>query len=321
MYIVADPIPFTLLLSGPIKSRFTNKLTEESLIDSLLLIKNINPLNQIVVSTYKGEFPRKLEIYVDNVILNDDPGPDFYRVDPWPIGKRDSLQSSNISRMLGSSVAGLSQVNTSITIKTRLELLPQNSEKFLSWYNKYSAEIRDSDEPLIAFLLEHFSGISFSINGLIGMIPDTFQMSKTQTLKEFWSESSLFWNEHSHFLTNSKIRFPITPEQVIGLNYLGLYSSFDIASKIPLLRRHYISFDLIKSQIRAEKELYRWILYKDAGLSVNYFAGTLAINTSRKVLLHSNTRILRNLSTLILKKVYHHYRRYIQGVRRAIDGR
>lgn len=305
--------PFTLLVSGPISSRFTELVTLQTLIDSFILVKEMNALNRIFVSTYDGDFPVELNPYVDRVLFCKDPGPDNYRVDPWPIGNNERRFESNTSRMLECTNIGLSHIETALTIKTRVELLPENSKIFSAWYQDIASFICESDEPLIAILHEHFSGISFSINGILGMLPDTFQLAKTETLQKIWFESQIFWKKYLDHLIIKKYRFPISPEQVIGLNFLELYANFDLKNEFSSIRRYYTSLKLIKSQIFAEKKLYILQEYKNSGMSVNYFAGTLKIDTSHVYNLDSKFESLCAFVDLLAKRFFHHYRRYLHG--------
>lgn len=316
-----ESLPFTLVVSGPVKSRFSSSLNSNSLRDSFILVKNMNASNQIIISTYKDEFPNNLNKYVDKVIINSDPGPDLYRVDPWPISNASKQQTSNISRMLKCTSAGLAEVQTEIVIKSRVELLPENSQYFQNWYVSNAHSLVESQKPLILFLIEHFSGISFSINGILGMVPDTFQVSKTDTLKRTWDQASLFWENYSLLISNSGRRFPLIPEQIIGLNFLNLYGGFDLHKEIPKLRRHFVSTKLVKSQIYAERELINWISYRNSGLSLNYFAKTAQIDSSRIYDLGSKVDIYRALLNLVAKKIYHHYRRYYIGFRQVFFSR
>ena len=307
--------PLTLLVSGPIKSKFGNEITLMSIINAFTAVKRLNPANQIILSTYEGEVPLELQDYADQIIINSDPGADYFRVNPWPIGNGFRNQSANISRMLQSTVNGLEQTQTSFVIKTRVEMIPENFSEFELWSDNLSKTILGSTSPLIGFLLQHYSGISFSINGILGMIPDTLQYGRTSTLRNVWISSEKFWRQNFDVITRSEIRFPITSEQILGLNYLHLYCGFPLGDEIYKLRRNYSSIKLIRAIIAAERNYFKWSSYKTSGLSVNYLKGTLNINISRAQTLDSIFTIFKMLLKVYLRLIYHHFRRYFQGFR------
>jgi len=307
--------PFTLLVSGPIKSRFGNEITLMSLVNAFIYVKHLNPANQIILSTYEGEVPLELQNYVDRIILNSDPGADYFRVNPWPIGNGLRNQSANISRMFQSTVNGLEQTQTSLVIKTRVELIPENFSEFELWSEDLSRTILGSTSPLIGFLLQHYSGISFSINGILGMIPDTLQYGRTDTLRNVWISSEKFWRQNFDVITRREIRFPITSEQILGLNYLYLYCDFPLGDEIYKLHRNYRSIKLVRAIVGAERNYFKWSSYKASGLSVNYLKGTLNINISRVQNLDSIFAICKMLLKVHLRLIYHHFRRYFQGFR------
>ena len=313
--------PFTLLVSGPIKSRFGNDITLLSLVNAFISVKRLNQANQIILSTYEDEAPLELQEYVDQIILNSDPGPDHFRVNPWPIGNGLRNQSANISRMFQSTVSGLEQTRTSIVIKTRVELIPENFSDFEIWSGDLSKTILQSKSPLIGFLLQHYSGISFSINGILGMIPDTLQYGRTETLRNVWVSSEKFWRQNFEVITRSEIRFPITSEQVLGLNFLHLYCNFPLGDEIYKLRRNYKSMKLVRALIAAERNYFKWSSYKASGLSVNYLKGTLNINIDRVQYLDSFHVICKMLLQVYLRSIYHHFRRYSQGLRNLAKNR
>lgn len=313
--------PFTLLVSGPIKSRFGNEITLLSLINAFLFIKRLSPENQIILSTYEDEVPLELEKYVDKIILNSDPGADHFRVNPWPIGNGLRNQSANISRMLRSTVSGLEQTQSTFVIKTRVELIPADYSKFVFWLDDISENILQSNAPLIGFFLQHYSGITFSVNGILGMIPDTLQYGRTETLRNLWVSSEKFWQQNFNVITRSRIRFPITSEQVLGVNYLHLFCDFPLSDELGKLRRNYKSVKLIRALIVAERDYFKWSSYKTSGLSANYLRGTLNININRFKYLDSISVILKMLCVVYLKSIYHHFRRYLLGFQNLAKNR
>ena len=110
---------FTLVISGPIKSR----LAEDKLNIRLHYLQNliINHGLKVVISTYKNELPTWVNKKIFKLIINDDPGIDDYRSGPWPMGQGQR----NTSRMLYLTNNGINLVDTYFTIKSRIELLPK----------------------------------------------------------------------------------------------------------------------------------------------------------------------------------------------------
>jgi hypothetical protein len=313
-------LPFTLLISGPIQSRLDESITETSLLKSFEIIKSLDPRNQIVFSTYENEVPDPLIGFADEIVINRDPGPDYFRVNPWPIGGQHNSQSANFSRLLQTTTSGLRRTNTPIVIKTRVELVPENFQTFRDWYLSTSESIASSNMPLISFFLEHYSGISFSVDGLLGGIPDTLQIGRRDTLLQLWECTEAFWLKNSDVLTRKNLRYPITSEQILGLNYLQLHCGFPISAEIRRLRRNYTSFTLIKSLLLAEQNYFRWSEYKSSGFSANYLRGTLYINTARFEFLSSRKKIVIMLSKVFLRRLLHHNRRLLRGLRRQLLG-
>ena len=310
--------PFTFLIAGPIQSRLDEAITEKSLIESFQIIKSLDPRNQIVFSTYEQEVPDTLFGYADEIVLNIDPGPDYFRVNPWPIGDQSKSQSANFSRLLHTTTSGLRRARNPIVIKTRIELIPENFAIFTEWYLSTSQSVVSSDKPYIGFFLEHYSGISFSIDGLLGGIPDTLQIARRDTLLQLWESAEAFWLENFETLTRKAVRYPITSEQLLGLNFLRLYCGFAIDNELPRLRRNYTSYKLVESLVFAEQNYFRWSEYKCSGFSANYLRGTLHINTTRFEFLSSRRKILIMLTRVFLRRLLHHNRRLLRGLQKQL---
>lgn len=307
-------IPFSIVISGPIFSRF-GRINQYDVLNSLKMIKSINNSNQIVVSTYENEVPDDLALYCDHIIINDDPGADVYRNNPWPIGTKKSRNQSNLTRMLKLTLAGLSVCTNDFVIKTRIELIPQNRLQFYNWLNKVQSEFEVSDKKSIGFFTETYTGINFSINGLLGVLPDVLQFGHKEVLLNTWEESYKFWINNFEVLTRKSINYPITPEQLLGLNYLKIYTGLEIDDKLFKLRRNYISLSLIKSVLNAENNLYVWSKYNLSGFSLSYLKGSSFIVIPVNMSLMGKTDVLKKILIVILKRIKHRYRRYFVGLR------
>ena len=89
----------SLVISGQISDRLSdNGANLENIIKSLILFKKSNKQNEIIVSTYIDQTPKELLKYIDRLIINEDPGPDLFRVSPWPIGPNSKRNLNNLSR-------------------------------------------------------------------------------------------------------------------------------------------------------------------------------------------------------------------------------
>jgi hypothetical protein len=185
--------------------------------------------------------------------------------------------------MLTTTLSGLSSATNKYVIKTRIELIPTDIQYFYEWLEPLINNMDSSNLPQIAFLKEHYSGISHSIYGTIGGIPDTFQIAKREILQAIWSQSKEIWDKNFSKFTNHKIRLPITSEQLIGYSYLSLYKNFRIEDKIRKLTRGCISLSLLRSIIYSEKYLFYFLPYKEIDLSKNYFKRPYSIVLSNLI--------------------------------------
>jgi len=306
----------SLLITGQIRSRAGSRDLNFELSKSNKILKSLNSKNEIVLSTYKCEIEGIDKKNYDKLIINDDPGPDFYRVSPWPIGRNINRFSTNYSRMFSTTVSGLKACQNEIVIKTRIELIPSESIKFEKWIENICEQIKTSSLPRIAFLSEHYNGVIFSIDGTIGTIPDTIQISRKDVLLEIWLTSQKFWHDNFRSLTRKTILFPITSEQIVGLNYLSLYCNFSMTKELKKLRRYYFSRQLVKAVVKSENSYFIWTKYKDSGLSLNRFKGTYEIVTPNFIKINSSTQLLKRIAVVKIKKHYHILRRYINSLRK-----
>jgi hypothetical protein len=306
--------PISFVIAGPFSSRFPRIPGVEELFEGLSFLRQLHPENEIILSTYKGEISGSHFSLFDTVIESDDPGPDYIRTGPWPITK-DEYSGANFSRMFQTSCLGIGKASNDIVIKSRIELYPLDFVRFQRWLNLYNCELAQG-VPRIGFFLEHYSGISFSVDGLLGGLPDTLQIGRRDTMMTLWSESQRFWLENRNVLGRSSLRFPLTSEQILGITFLSLYCNFNPRERIARLRRYFISQDLIQSVLKAERDFYVWSEYKSSGFSANYLKGSSFIHTPLVSFRTPRSQIPLRLLFILAKRVKHHYRRYLVALRK-----
>jgi hypothetical protein len=307
--------PISLVITGPIASRFNRGVNEKMLLIALSKFKLAHKNNQVVISTYENETPLAVEAIIDTLVINIDPGPDYYRNNPWPISNYKTRNENSISRMFESSVAGLLKATNEIVVKTRIELIPTDFYKFDTWVSKICRIIQSDSQPRIGFLAQHYSGIYYSIDGTTGGIPDTLQISKKDVITNLWVASRNYWKANSEMLKQNKTRFPISSEQVLGFNYLKMYSDFSFSKPISKYKRNYLSLNLIRAVIYAEQKLYIFVDYNETGLSLGYLKNTSAIRVPTSINKLNKKQILLRIIMVLLKQLKHKIRRYKKGLR------
>lgn len=303
--------PFTFVLAGPVLSRFYKGINLQSLTEMCDIIKSIDPRNEIIISTYTNEVPAELEQVVDLIIYVEDPGPDYMRTGPWPVGPKDRRSMSNTTRMYLSSVKGIQEATNEVVIKSRVELIPENFELFRIWYKSIEQEV---SEGKVGFFVESYEGINFSVSGVLGHLPDILQFGTKNTLLNIWTDSLVFWSANKKTLTRPTIRYPLACDQILGLCYLSRYHNFNIQSRVRKLKKHYFSFELINKILKAETNTYIWTSYKNSGFSVNYFKGLIGIRIPSQTLSNSMPDLINRVTRVFLKKLKHHYRRIFTGL-------
>ena len=310
---------FSLVISGQIKSRIDSEGGLRALEQAYNCIKLINPNNELVISTFDGEIDKKYENFVDQIIINNDPGPDKFKVNPWPLGNEKSRSLTNYSRLFTTTISGISTSRNDLIIKTRIELLPNKSVEFEEWLNKIFDNLLKVETPRIAFFAEHYNGIGFSIDGTVGTLPNTLQIGKKEILLETWLTSQKFWRKNKAILTRKSIVFPITDEQIVGLNFLSLYCGFKIDSEISNLKRYYLSSNLVRAILSAEKNMFIWVKYSQSGIASNKFSGSLKVLTPLEIEINSSLILFSKLLIIKIKKYKHIVRRFTQGFRYRIS--
>lgn len=303
--------PFTFVLAGPVLSRFYKGINLQALLEMCRVIKSIDQRNEIIVSTYSNEMPEELVRFVDLVVSVEDPGADLLRTGPWPVGPKSRRCMSNTTRMYLSSLAGIRKATNELVIKSRVELIPENHEKFKAWYTKIEPEI---SEGKIGFFIESYEGINFSVSGTLGHLPDILQFGTKNTLLNIWQDSLEFWSDNRKILTRRTIRYPIGGDQILGLCYLSRYHNFKLENKVRKLKKHYFSFGLMGKILIAEKSTYIWSSYKNSGFSTNYFKGLIGIKVPSNILSISKLDLIYRIIRVFLKKIKHHYRKLLVGL-------
>jgi hypothetical protein len=308
----------TLLVAGPIISRLNASFTLKDLENSLKVFKLASPNGRIVISTYEGEFHAAFNNLVDLVVINQDPGFDYFKPNPWPIEISARGRKPNYTRLITSTLRGLEACKDGFVIKTRVELLPKNPEVFSKWLLQVTNDYELNPAIKIGFFIEHYSGVCFSINGLLGGIPDTLQIGERSNLLRIWKTASFFWLNNASILTRKSKRFPVTSEQLLGLSFLQEFGGFNIQKKIRKLDRYYRSPKLIRAIIKSEREAFYWTSYKNSGFESDYLKRSFSLDISRFSIPENYWDLIRKLSLVQVKALYHHYRRYIAGLRRFV---
>ena len=301
--------PFTLVIAGPIASRFSPQIDEDYLIASIKMIKKLNSMNEVIISTYRDEVSKRISDAVDLVIVNEDPGPDYLKASPWPVGAGPRRKTTNNSRMFATSLSGIEKAKNPLVIKTRIELLPVG-EDFVSWFLALERELIGHR---VGFFTETYTGVSFSVNGLLGVLPDVLMVGEKSVIQNIWSDASLFWSQNRILLTRKMILYPIGCDQILGMCYLARYHNFPIQRYKKKLRRQFISLSLLKAVLQAERNSYVWTRYRYSGFSVNYFKGIYNLRTPNPIVPRSKREFCLRLLIMLLKKPKHHYRRLILG--------
>ena len=303
--------PFTFVLAGPILSRFYKGINLYSLTEMCRIIKLIDQKNEIVISTYYGEVPEELNRVVDSVIYIEDPGPDYLRADSWPMGPKSRRVMSNTTRMYMSSLKGIQNATNEIVIKSRVELIPEDFNQFKTWYKKIEPAISDGK---IGFFTESYEGINFSINGILGHLPDILQFGTKKTLINVWGDSLEFWSTNKKVLTRRTILHPLSSDQILGLSYLSRYHGFRLETIVKKLKKHYFSFELINKILYAEKTSFIFTNYKQSGFSSNYFKGLIGIRIPSSLIAINRYDLVYRIIRMFAKKIKHHYRRLFTGL-------
>ena len=304
--------PISMVITGLIKGRMSNELNLEKIISSLILFKEINPQNEIIISTYRNETPKALLKYIDRVVVNNDPGPDIFTNDRWRMfGSQITPAVNNNTRFFLLNYNGIKLCTNNLVLKTRIEMLPGDSNQLIDLIEQYIVS-RNQDVPQIGFFTEHYSGVRFSIHGILGEIPGTIQIGSKKTLESIYRESLTFWLNQKQRLIKEH-RHVLIVEQILGLNFLFLFCEFPLYSEIHKLNKYYISFKLVKSLISAEEKNFKFLSLKESGFTLYKYQGTKYIKTPNDIYRISRAKIALKLVIVIGKKYKHMVRKYFQA--------
>ncbi len=250
---------FTLVISGPIRSR----LSSDNLKKSFNFLEHLNEKYglKIIISTYKNEVPSWVSIKKFTIVINDDPGVDKYHSAPWPMG----TSQRNTSRMLKLTSNGLNFSNTSFTVKSRIELLPDNN-KFIEMCKNFETHIKAY--PTSIFVIrEHYYGTSHPSKSVLCWLPDTFQIMETQKLGIIWSTAAELWFKYN-IGWHEGIKFPLTNEQILGLSFYRIY--FNIPDlMIKNFYRFKYSKTIFKQNLVFESQYIGLVSFADTGLTMS----------------------------------------------------
>jgi hypothetical protein len=253
---------FSVVLAGPLKTRLPENLLIDKF-EELMAIKKI--LNfKLIISTYPGELPKYSFDSSTKIIEVADPGSDEFRSGP----KHQGYPKRNTTRMLLSVNTGLKKSNTKYSIRTRIELLPELS-RIEEFSHTCLAAKNHIDQSIfgIAFMSEHYFGLSRQEKGVHTWLPDTFQIMKTNDMKTIWDTAYQIWDTNKIKWHDRKISFPLANEQIMGLAFLIHLNSYEIAPRIGRFHRFKWDKRLIQYNKLAESKHYYTFKFNSSGLS------------------------------------------------------
>jgi hypothetical protein len=227
------------VISGPIKSRALDDTWKRSLIKLALELKNLDPNNQLIISTYPTEVSPSNDI---EIVFNLDPGPDDYTSRE----KKRKRETGNASRMFHTTLAGLMISKCEWTIKSRIELIPNSVdiEAHLKNVAKIIDELNLKKKPAGAFLIKSFGGSVLTSHGTVLAFPDTFQIMKTPDIQELWRDAQNIFEEERKNL--EKNNFPLKIEQFMGQAFMRLS---DNSINYRFSTRYYFNKQIFKKEI------------------------------------------------------------------------
>lgn len=315
-----DIKPISLVITGQIKSRIEIAGGVEKIAENLNNFKKLHSENEIIISTFDGQQVSQIDEIVDITIINTDPGPDYFRVQPWPIAKKKSDKSANYTRMFTTAISGLSACKNIIVIKTRIELIPEDCNKFRNWLSICTNGIEENSNN-VGLFTEHYNGIIFSIDGTLGTLPATLLISEKSNLLKIYTRSKQTWDKHFLTYTRKKFLFPVIDEQILGLSYLSIIGNFKQDNVIHKIKRYYISRELIIAIQKTEKYNLIFTKYSESGFTKNYFVGSSYITIPDNLNSQSRLQIIFALIIIVLKRYKHLSRRLRIGLKKRLEPR
>jgi hypothetical protein len=302
--------PTSMVIPGLILNRLDNKLDFDKVLSNFKMFKGLNPKNEIVISTYLKELPKTFLKYTDKVVINDDPGPDIFVNDRWIfMHEKSPAVENNFSRFFLTNYNGIRACSNNLVLKARIEMMPSDPKLLIDLIEDYQ-ESRASNNNVLGFFAEHYSGIFHSIDGVLGGIPGTVQIGAQDTLEKLYCQSLEFWTREQKRLTRKSNRHPLTSEQILGLNFLNLYCDFPLNTKLDKLGKYYGSSKLIKSILNAEVNYFKFLSLKQSGFVINKYQGTYFINTPSNLDTELHDKFLLKLVVVFLKRYKHMFRRF-----------
>ena len=202
----------TLIIAGPIRGRIEVNDFKYQL-KYLQYISNLTGL-KVIISTYINEID-EIDDLLENIkiIRSEDPGLDNIS------NKRFSNKPRNTSRMLKTTIAGLVEVETLFTIKSRIEMLPTN-ENFINALVIALQQLNSINDVNLITLSAHYRSLKLNAKKTYLHLPDTFQVMKTQQMLDLWNFTSEYWATYKELWLGSK--YELNNEQIMGLAYAKL---------------------------------------------------------------------------------------------------
>jgi hypothetical protein len=254
---------YTILVSGPLESR----LPKAELISRFVTLKNLikaSNLNvSILISTYPGEAPRELDDLCSEIIYVSDPGPDRFRSAAWPIGSK----MRNTTRMLSSTTKGLDQIHSDVTIKTRIELVPNDPQFFVLLDQVSNFVLTPNSVGRGIFIEEHFFGVLHPQKGALYWVPDTFQIMRTKDMRDMWARAHENWKDYSKSWHKNHQKYPLTNEQILGCAYYQEFYELDFTKRIKQFYRYTFNLHSFIHCLESERKNFVLLPFSQLGLT------------------------------------------------------
>ena len=203
----------TFLISGPVGTR----VEEPLLIHRFEGLKEISQRTNmsVAISTYVDE-PIPLQISsMCHVTRISDPG-----IDRNTRSDRDgTIILGNTSRMLACTIAGLLEVETEYVVKSRIEVLPKDSN-FESAVERALTDLEFHPGRIMAFMAMHYQSLENNPKGTFLFIPDIFQVMRTSQALELWKGAQSYWETYGRKWSAQRKDF--ANEQIMGLSLAKL---------------------------------------------------------------------------------------------------
>jgi hypothetical protein len=282
-----------MVITGLVRSHLGSNLDIDKIIFSFRMFKSLNPKNEIVISTYLNEVPEPVLKYTDQVIINRDPGPDIFVTNRWIFtSKNDNHSFTNFTRFFQTNYYGIRACRNNLVLKARIEMLPCNLTLLAELIEEYQVAAVPN-VATIGFFTEHYSGIFHSVDGDLGGIPGTIQISSKEVLEKLYFQSFKFWKLQKKLLIRKANRHVITGEQILGLNFLYLFVEFPLYSKLNKLNKY-----------------FRILSLKKSGFELFKYQGTFFIKTPLIIDAKIHRKVLIKLAIVFFKRYKHRLRRF-----------